>query len=169
VKQVTIQPLLELLRKLTELNRQLLELAKNQTEALVKNDFELLNSSVFKANKIVRAIAKLEQSRVQIIGEYLLSRAFNPDPRITVSDLIKIIFNAKEKKALMDSQNELMESVQSLKRVNQHNQRLLQLSSPYIHETLELMAGPPEDEIFYHNPSVQGTGTMPFRSFDSRA
>jgi flagellar biosynthesis/type III secretory pathway chaperone len=166
---MTILPLLEIMEKLTAAHRELLKLSEENTQALVQNDYERLNTIVHKGNKLVRLIAELERQCAQTIGEYLISRAFLPDPRVTISDLIKIVFKADEKRALIERQKDMLDVLQSLKRVNEHNQRLLQLSLSYINETLDLMTGSPEDEVVYHKPNVRGNGMKRFSTFDSRA
>ena len=80
-----------------------LNLPRMKTPVLVSNDIDQLNMIVNRENKWVRAISEANQQRLQLVGTYLISRGYNPNPKITVSDLIKVIFKAEEKQALSTS------------------------------------------------------------------
>ncbi|MDF2649362.1 MAG: hypothetical protein K0Q73_5167 [Paenibacillus sp.] len=150
---MSIQPLLETMDKLQEAHEALLELAKVKTPVLVSNDVDQLNMIVNKENKWVRAIAEMNQERIQIIGSYLISRGYNPNPKITINDLIKVIFKAEEKQALMETQKKLLATINALKESNVINQQLIEQSLAYVNYTLDLVIGAPEDDIVYRNPN----------------
>jgi flagellar biosynthesis/type III secretory pathway chaperone len=139
--------------KLQEAHEALLELAKVKTPVLVSNDVDQLNMIVNKENKWVRAIAEMNQERIQIIGSYLISRGYNPNPKITINDLIKVIFKAEEKQALMETQKKLLATINALKESNVINQQLIEQSLAYVNYTLDLVIGAPEDDIVYRNPN----------------
>lgn len=165
---MTIQPLLEIMEKLTAAHRELLKLSEEETQALIQNDYERLNVNVNKGSKLVRYIEELERQRAHEVNELLISRAFRPDPRVTITDLIKIVYHADDKKALMERQRDLLDVMHALKQTVLHNQRILQHSLSYVNQTLELMTASPDD-VIYQNPNVQGSGLKRYSTFDSRA
>lgn len=166
---MTIQSLVEIMEKLTAAHRELLNLSEGETQALIDNDYECVNNNVLKGSKLIRSITELERQRNNAVHDYLISRGYRPDPRITISDIIKIVFKANEKKALMECQKDLLDVVSALKRVNHHNQHLLQVSLSYVNETLDLLIASPDYEVVYQNPNVQGSGIQRYSTFDSKA
>lgn len=101
---MSIQALLETMERLQESHESLLELAQDKTQIIVSNNLEQLNLMVNKESKWIRVISEANQQRILLINSYLISRGYNPNPLITVGDLIKVIFNAQEKQALMQAQ-----------------------------------------------------------------
>lgn len=150
---MSIQPLLETMNTLQEAHEALLELAGVKTEVLVSNNIDELNLIVNRENKWVRAIAEANQQRIQFIGSYLISRGYNPNPKITVSDLIKVIFKAEEKQALMEAQQKLLVTIEKLKSSNVINQQLIEQSLAFVDYSLDLIIGPPDDDVVYKNPN----------------
>ncbi|MDQ0918575.1 flagellar protein FlgN [Paenibacillus sp. V4I5] len=166
---MSIQPLLETMDKLQEAHEALLELAKGKTQVLVSNDIDQLNMIVNRENKWVRAIAEANQQRIQIIGSYLISRGYNPNPKITVNDLIKVIFNAQEKQALSQAQQLLLTTIKELKECNIINQQLIEQSLSFINYSIDLVLGAPEDDVVYQNPHQQANGPKRLGVFDTKA
>lgn len=166
---MSIQPLLEIMNKLQEAHEALLELAQNKTPLLVSNDIDRLNMIVSKENKWLRLIAEANQQRVQCIGSYLISRGYNPNPNITISDLIKVIFKVEEKLALSQAQQKLVATIKLLKKENEINQQLIEQSLAFINYTIDLVLGAPEDDVVYQNPSHQTYGAKRAGLFDTKA
>ncbi|GFZ97608.1 hypothetical protein GCM10008018_49830 [Paenibacillus marchantiophytorum] len=164
---MSIQPLLDTMDKLQEAHEALLELAKGKTPVLISNDIDQLNMIVNRENKWVRAITEANQQRIQIIGSYLISRGYNPNPKITVGDLIKVIFKAEEKQALMEAQHKLLATIEDLKANNVINQQLIEQSLSFVNYSLDLVMGPPEDDLVYRNPNQARSGNR-LGMFDRR-
>lgn len=166
---MSIQPLLETMDKLQEAHEALFELARDKKRVLISNDVDQLNIIVNKESKWVRAIAEENKQRAQIIGAYLISRGYNPNPLITVSDLIKVIFKAEEKQALSQAQLKLLATIKKLKETNGFNQQLIEQSLSFINYTVDLVLGAPEDDVVYQNPNQQVYGSKRLGLFDTKA
>ncbi|KIL40688.1 flagellar biosynthesis protein FlgN [Gordoniibacillus kamchatkensis] len=166
---MTIEPLLELMERLAAVHSQLIELANEKTPVLVRNDVDSLNAIIHRENKLVRQVAELDRERVQRTGEYLISRGYNPDPRVTVSDLIKIIFKADEKKALMNVQQILLEKLIELKRLNETNQKLIEQSLAFINFSIDLLVDDPNQDLFYKAPASSSHNAVRNGLFDTKA
>jgi flagellar biosynthesis/type III secretory pathway chaperone len=166
---VTIKPLLETLNKLTEIHHELLVLAKEKTPVLVHNKIDKLNAIMHKENKLIKHVEELDQLRVQTTGEYLISRGYNPDPRISVNDLIKIIFKAEDKKALGEVQKGLFSIIMELRKVNEVNQKLTEQSLAFINYSMDLFVRTPEQDAFYQNPHQPTNSAVRNGLFDTRA
>jgi flagellar biosynthesis/type III secretory pathway chaperone len=166
---VTIQPILELMEQLAEIHRELIELAKEKTPVLVRNDVERLNAIIRKESKLVQRVAELDRERVQRTGEYLISRGYSPDPRVTISDLIKIIFKTEEKKALMEARRTLLDILAELKKLNELNQNLIEQSLAFINFSIDLLVDDPNQDLFYKAPTAPAGGSARNGVFDTRA
>ena len=114
-----------------------------------------LNLIVNKESKLVRHIDELDKQRFNEISKYLISRGYKPNPQITVSDLIRLIFKAEEKQALLHAHKQLMVVLEKLKQMNISNQQLIQQSLSFIDYSIDLVLGPSDDDIVYRNPSQQ--------------
>ncbi|MEW9702583.1 flagellar protein FlgN [Paenibacillus sp. SI8] len=166
---MSIQTLLDTMDRLQEAHEALLELAQDKKQILVSNDVEQLNLIVNKESKWIRVISEANNQRIQLINSYLISRGYNPNSLITVSDLIKVIFNAQEKQALTQAQQKLLAAVKQLKSANTFNQQLIEQSLSFINYTVDLVLGAPEDDVIYHNPNQQAYGTKRLGLFDTKA
>lgn len=166
---MSIQPLLDTMDKLQEAHEELLELAQVKKQILISNDVDRLNIIVNKESKFVRGIAESNQERLQHISSYLISRGYNPNPKITIGDLIKVIFKAEEKQALSQAQQKLLETIQHLKQYNTLNQQLIEQSLAFIDYSVDLVLGAPEDDVIYRNPALTNSRTKRMGVFDSKA
>lgn len=166
---MNLASLLELLEKLIELHQMLLVLAKEKTPVLVNNQVDRLNTIIHKENKLIKNVEEFDRRRVQLTGEYLISRGYNPDPKVRISDLIKIVFKADEKKALSDMQKRLFDSIKELQEHNEVNQKLVEQSMAFIDYSLDLFVKTPEQDAFYQHPNQSGYNPVRNGLFDTKA
>ncbi|WP_079415146.1 flagellar protein FlgN [Paenibacillus ferrarius] len=166
---VSIAQLLEVLENLISIHQTMLELAAQKTPVLVNNQVVELNTIIHKENKLIKQIEELERMRVQLTGEYLISRGYNPDPKVRVSDLIKIIFKAEEKKALSEVQARLLDVMTEMKKQNEVNQKLIEQSLAFIDFSLDLFVKTPEQDAFYQHPNQSGYNSVRNGIFDTKA
>lgn len=155
--------------EINEVHKHLLELAEEKKHAIIKNDVNKLNQIVNKESQYVRKVRDLDQQRAEAVNELLLSKCFRPDPKITTSDIIKLLYKSEEKKALSDAQKRLMQTLVQMKQVNDRNQQLIRQSLAFIDYSLDLVVGPIEEEATYHNPNQQAQGYKRNGYFDTRA
>ncbi|WP_284643212.1 flagellar protein FlgN [Paenibacillus silviterrae] len=166
---MSFQALLETMSALNEIHNTLLELAEQKKHVLINNQVEQLTQIVTKENKLLKQIGELDERRVEVIGEFLMEKGYKPNPRVTVGDLTKIIFNVEEKKQLTDAQKQLMGTIRKLRDLNQLNQELIQHSLAFVNYSLDLIVGPPEDDVLYQNPQLQSNAPKRQGLFDTRA
>jgi flagellar biosynthesis/type III secretory pathway chaperone len=164
---MSIQTLIDCMNELNEVHQVLLELAGRKRQVLIHNQVDLLNQIVNQENKLLRRITALDQQRVEAIGTVLMQRGYRPDPQITVSDLIRLIFRAEDKQALMDSHKRLLATLDQLREQNALNQQLIESSLAYINFSIELTMGTTEQENTYQHPMKSmypNTGNSMFNS-----
>ncbi|UUZ91220.1 flagellar protein FlgN [Paenibacillus sp. P25] len=166
---MSFEALLHTMAALNDVHNTLLELAEQKKHVLIHNQVEHLTQIVTKENKLLKQIGALDQRRVEAIGAFMMEKGYKPNPRVTVSDLTKIIFNVEDKKALVDKQKQSLATIRKLREINQINQQLIEQSLAYINYSLDLMTGPSEDDVIYQNPLQTSYGTKRPGLFDTKA
>ncbi|WP_010278719.1 flagellar protein FlgN [Paenibacillus senegalensis] len=165
---MSIPQLINILDQLTEVHHQLLESGEQKKQAIIDNDVKQINQLVTAEGKRIKQVADLEQERIELCKQFLIAKGYRPSLRITVAELSKLIFNADEKKALLDAQHRLVDVMQQVKLVNESNQQLIKQALQFIEFSIDVMAGPGQDEWMYkhpgHAPASARTGM-----FDTRA
>lgn len=165
----SFEALLDVLDRLNEQHGTLLELAEQKRQALVKNEVDQLSVIVNKENKCVRQIDELNNQRIEATGQFMIEKGYKPNPRVTVSDLTKIIFQPEDKKRLMDAQKQVVATIRKLKTANQLNQQMIEHSLAFINYSVDLFVGDPEDDSIYRRPSQSKQGKKAPGLFDTRA
>jgi flagellar biosynthesis/type III secretory pathway chaperone len=166
---MAFQALIQTMTALNDIHDTLFELAEQKKQVLIRNDMEQLTLIVSKENKLIKKIGELDQQRLDAIGQFLIEKGYKPNPKVTLSDLSKIIFNVEEKKALIDLQRQLTTTVHKLRQINIVNQQLIEQSLAFIDYSLDLYVGAPEDEVVYHNPQQQMKAGKRPGLFDTKA
>jgi flagellar biosynthesis/type III secretory pathway chaperone len=166
---MSIQPLTETLEKLIELHQVLLKLAQEKTPVIVKDEVERLSAIMSQENKLLKQVADLDRQRVERTSEYLQARGYAPNPNVTISDLIRMIFKVEDKKMMQVLQQRLLESISELRKANDLNQKLIEQSLQFINYSIDLLTGAPDQDATYRNPQQQGYGTARAGLFDTRA
>lgn len=165
---MAIQELVTTLQELGAIHQELLELAEQKKDVIVQNLVDQLNSIVNKEAKLLRRVGELEEQRVLHTNRFLAGKGYRPDPGITLTDLVRIVFKSEERRALLDAQRELTATLEALREANQLNQELIKNSLMFIDYSLNLMVGA-EDEATYQNPLQQQSGYKRASQFDTRA
>jgi len=165
---MAFEALIQIMTALNDVHENLLELAERKKQVLIQNDVEQLMQIVSKENKLVKQIGELDQQRVEAIGQFMIEKGYKPNPKVTVSDLTKIIFNVEDKKALLGTQKQLLGNIHRLKEANRLNQHLIEQSIKFINYSLDLIVGP-DDDGFYQNPLQQNKGYNKSGFFNAKA
>ncbi|MGG2197697.1 flagellar protein FlgN [Paenibacillus validus] len=166
---MAFEALIRIMAALNDVHLSLLELAELKKAALIQNDVEALTQIVTKENKWIKQIGELDADRVEAIGQFMIEKNFKPNKRVTVSDLTKIIFDAEDKKKLIEAQRQLLNTIRKLREQNQLNQQLIEHSLAFVNYSLDLIVGPPDDDVLYHRPQHQPSGYKRPGLFDTRA
>ncbi|WP_223275850.1 flagellar protein FlgN [Paenibacillus elgii] len=167
---MSFEAVLQTMSELNDVHLTLLELAEQKKHALIHNQVEQLTQIVTKENKLLKRIGELDLQRVDAIGNFLIEKGYKPNPRVTVSDLTKIIFNAEEKRILVDSQKQLLATIRKLREHNELNQQMIEQSLAFINYSIDIIAAPPDNDMFYSKPTQQQDQHLRRNTmFDTRA
>ena len=88
---------------------------------------------------------------------------------ITITEIVKLMFRSEDKERIQGLQIELLDRLNELKLINERNTKLIEQSLAFIDYSIDLLSGPPEDEVFYQNPLTQKGGSAKAMRFDTRA
>lgn len=166
---MAFEALLQTMTTLNDIHESLLELAERKKQVLIHNDVEQLMQIVTKENKLIKQVTELDEQRVEAIGHYMIEKGYKPNPKVTVSDLTKIVFNVEDKKLLLGKQKQLLGTIHKLRETNRLNQQLIEHSLAFLDYSMDLIAGPPENEYTYQKPQQLSNGSKRPGLFDTRA
>lgn len=166
---MTIYDVISCLENIQRLHTELLELAQEKKDVIIANDIPRLNQLVNKEGQLVRQLGEAETERVEAVNRFLVARCYRPNPKVTVSDLIQLLFKAEEKRALMDIQSSLTEIASRLRSANDLNQQLIQQSLDYLNYSIDLLLSPEDGQDgIYRKPTGTSTGYSRSGFFDAR-
>lgn len=165
-----IQSVIEHMRILNELHGRLLDIADRKKNALVRNAIEEINSMVNQEVKLVRQISVADTERVQAIRQFLEEQGVHADDSVTVSDVVRLVFNAEERRQLMKEREQLLGRIDRLKELNELNQQLIQQSLAYLEYSLDVISGAPDSDVVYQRPQSSPSFNTSRRGlFDTKA
>lgn len=154
---------------MTDLHKELKELAKQKTEMIKKGDTPELQFLLKKENKAIQDIRKTEETLVQNTTLFLEQKEMEIDSPI-LSKVIEVVEDTQEKSTILEQKEKLENEIKELKELNQLNQDLLTQSLQFVQLSLELLQ-PDIDSYNYdrsekeHGNSKQTNHSM----FDSKA
>ncbi|WP_020619534.1 flagellar protein FlgN [Paenibacillus daejeonensis] len=163
-----LQVVMDTLHQLTDLHRDLSALGRTKREALGSGDIDTVAQTASRESKILQKITELDKQRLLAIGQYVARRGFAPTGSFRMEQLIQMVFKAEEKQALRDACVQLNVALLELQEINEFNQQMIRLNLEYVSHSIDLIAGPPEEDATYHR-SLQAEGFKRFSQFDTRA
>jgi hypothetical protein len=79
-----------------------------------------------------------------------------------------LVHKAALKQALIDATEDLSGAILQLHHINDSNQQMIKLQLEYINYSIDVIAGPSENEATYHR-SLQEQGFIRMSQFDTKA
>ena len=165
---MSIEPAIEMLRQMRSMHESLICLAEQKQGSLIRNQTDELMKITRQENKLVKQIQEADHLRRLWVAQYLQSKNFPVQYTITVSEFSKYVFNPGEKKALLDEQKLLADTIYTLKNLNDSNQLMIEEALKFIDFSLDLMTMA-DDGVVYKNPNQQSPSVGRSSIFDSKA
>lgn len=164
---MSVQVIIEILQKQSEVYEQLLELANQKTPVLVRNDVQQLNAILQQERKLIKRSEELEVSRMQHTNIFFAN--MRSHYRLgKLSDLIKAVTHADDKVTLSRYHGILTELLDELKRKNDKNQQLIQESLSFLDFSIELLTDDPSDDYTYKHPQTLAYGKSSSFGYDKK-
>lgn len=153
MEQSTFSLLIQQLKQLLLIYRALFTFAEEKKQAIIKNHIETINMITMKESKAMKPVPDLESSARTLLTKLQRELGFRPKLKMTLSEMVQLLTDPKQKQELSQVQNDLASVSDKLKQSNAHNQQLIQLSLEYVNFSLDAICGPPEDEVTYQRPT----------------
>ncbi|MFC5653080.1 flagellar protein FlgN [Paenibacillus solisilvae] len=163
-----VDAIVEVLEKQAVLYSQLLELAKQKTPFLVKNEVDQLNAAMQKEKRLLKQAEEHEQVRMQLSGQFFTGLGLPRYKGGRLSEMIRTVTSAQDKQKLAELHEQLTSSLHELQKINQLNQQLIEQSLKFIDYSIDIMVEDPHDDITYQHPRSPGYGNPRNGLFDTR-
>lgn len=163
------QQLIDSLLLLDEYHRDMLVIGETKKTAIINNDVEKLIEVMNQESKVMKQIEKAEGERISACQAFLQEKGIKSQLNLTITELIRLVFDPEEKKHLQQAQSRLSATLDQLKELNDLNQKLLEQSLNFIDYSLDLLGGRSDDEITYQHPGGKTGGIHRPGWFDTRA
>ncbi|CAI6084324.1 flagellar protein FlgN [Cohnella sp. JJ-181] len=162
------EAILEPLHGLADIYGQLIGLSRDKREAVLENRVDVVAAVTNKEARLLPQVADLEAKRAAAVQSYLAGLGLGGARNIRMEQLIRLIPSAEAKRALESVTDRLSQATDELRRLNDFNQQMMRTHLEYIHYSIDVIAGPSEDEATYHR-SLQEQGFSRPSQFDTRA
>ncbi|MCR8660501.1 flagellar protein FlgN [Paenibacillus endoradicis] len=169
MEQSAFQLLISHLRQLLLIYRALFTLADEKKRAIIENNIELINALTMKETKALKPVPELESSIRAQLTKLQRDLGFRPKLKMTLSEMSKMLVIPEEKQELADVQVAIADISTKLSKANELNQQLIQQSLEYVHFSLDVLCGPPDDEVTYKRPTVNPDVQKRTGIYDTRA
>ncbi|HIW31733.1 MAG TPA: flagellar protein FlgN [Candidatus Paenibacillus intestinavium] len=169
MEQSAFQLMMSQLRQLLLIYRALFTLSDEKKRAIISNDIELINALTMKETKALKPVPELEAGIRTQLTKLQRDLGFRPKLKMTLSEMAKMLVVPEEKQELTDIQADLGDISIKLSKAIELNQQLIQQSLEYVHFSLDVLCGPPDDEVTYKRPTVNTDIQRRSGIYDSRA
>lgn len=169
MEQSAFQLLISQLRQLLLIYRALFTLADEKKRAIIENNIELINVLTMKETKALKPVPELEAVIRAQLTKLQRDLGFRPKLKMTLSEMTKMLVIPEEKQELADIQVAIADISTKLSKANQLNQQLIQQSLEYVHFSLDVLCGPPDEEVTYKRPTMNTDVQKRTGIYDTRA
>jgi hypothetical protein len=163
-----VQGILDPIRKLTALYQQLIVLGQEKQKAILANSTDIIIQVTNRESKYLKDISAQEAHRVAAVQRFASELGLASNTVIRIEQLIQLVHKAALKQALIDATEDLSGAILQLHHINDSNQQMIKLQLEYINYSIDLIAGPSENEATYHR-SLQEQGFIRMSQFDTKA
>ena len=161
--------LIESLRLMLQLYRQLLDLGKQKKDQVIGNRLNDLTDTLAKETRILKQLTEAEKARVQAVLTFQRSLGLKENPQAKLADLAEMIVGRSEKREALELLDEIGRVAAELRELNERNQALVRQALEMVEFTLDLLAGPPEEEAVYQAPTQKPAEPKRISRFDAKA
>src|SRR5699024_8449555 len=127
--KVTIKPMIQVLTKLVDVHKSLLENARQKTEVVKEGSAEQLQMILVKERKYIQVLEQAEAERKKEVENLQQGLPLN---NATITEILDHIPNNEEKKEIENQTLELTEMITSLKQQEQLNRAVHQKSMQFV-------------------------------------
>lgn len=166
--QEVVKDIVNVLQELIEVHEQLIVLGKEKQQVIGAADTNGLSRVTSQEKRLLQTLVDLEQRRANLVRDYFKQTGLVVVRKFKMEHLIQAVYNAEEKRMLIETSDTLRKLIDTLKELNDFNQQLLRMQLSYVDYSLDLLIGPVEEEVTYHR-ALQANGHSRLNKYDTKA
>lgn len=143
-----IGKIVELLRQITGIYRELYDLSVKKQESIIANDAEAVSDIVKEEWKILGKAGDLEKERGELVQAYLSQKG--KESSSSLQDLMAVA-SPPEQKELQSVSTELKELLEKQKKINAENRSLIEMHLEYMDYMVNTVLKEPQVSDIYGN------------------
>jgi len=163
---VSVKAIIQVIENLIRLHDALLENAKQKTEAVKEGSLDKLQMVLIEERKYIQLLEQSESDRKAAIDHWFLQNNYPLNNRPTLTELLNLLSNQKEKNELERKSHLLKDLILLLKQQEQLNHALIQQSMQFVQLSLNVL-NPSINNMNYGNKSKKVS--VKRTVFDSKA
>ncbi|HLR65659.1 flagellar protein FlgN [Virgibacillus alimentarius] len=163
---MSVKAIIQVIENLIRLHDALLENAKQKTEAVKEGSLDKLQMVLIEERKYIQLLEQSESDRKAAIDHWFLQNNYPLNNRPTLTELLNLLSNQKEKNELERKSHLLKDLILLLKQQEQLNHALIQQSMQFVQLSLNVL-NPSINNMNYGNKSKKVS--VKRTVFDSKA
>lgn len=161
----SIQQLKDTLIKENEMYANVLRLVEEKTEVITKGDIKTLENITKREQQFITTMNTFEKIRRSILTN--IAEGLNIEEDFTVSELL-LHLDEDIANDIDELRYKLLDTIHSIKLVNESNEKLIHQSLQYINFNLEILTHSPEDGNKYNSTASESKEIKPINLFDMK-
>lgn len=166
---MAFRELVQTLKSMQQMYEALHQLAEKKKNYIIKNEVSELTACLSQESKLLKSLTEHETTVRSATTRLQRDMGLRPKLKITISEIVKLIFNPNDKQELMKLQANITAATEKLRKANELNQQLIQQSLEFVGFSLDVIYGEPEEEVVYKKPTMAPGGVKRAGQFDTRA
>ncbi len=150
---MAVQKLLESLRLLLRLYRELIDLGWKKKDQVIGNRLNDLTETLAKESRVLKQLAEAETARVQAVLAFQRELGLQENPEAKLAELAEWMTDPAGKTELLHLMDDIGRAAGELRELNERNQKLVRQALGMVEAQLDLFAGVPEEEAVYRAPT----------------
>ncbi len=161
---MSVERLMELMKKHIILHETLLQIAMKKTSVLVNKNITELHQLINKEQSAITIIQQVENERMKVVTQLL----GNSSKELTLQSCMNHC-NKSEQEILQTLQNKLLDVIVELKKANDLNQQLTEQSMHFLNISLDMFLPERQFAQYGQSSTEQLPDEKPLSIFDSKA
>ncbi len=161
----SIQQLKDTLIRENEMYSNVLKLAEQKTEVIIKGDIRALEDITKKEQQFITSMNTFEKIRRSVLTN--IADELDIEKDFSISELL-LFLEEDIGNDIDELRYELLETINALKEVNKRNEKLINQNLEYVNLNLEILKHLSEDGNKYDNKASESKKTRPMNFFDAK-
>lgn len=145
--------------------QELLNTSREKKDIIVKNDIDALREILIIENQLVGKNQKLEKNRIELF--YDISMVLGKPKNSNLTQILEGLQGQPEQARISECREKILEIVDELKKINDENQNLLELSASYVEFNINTMSSANTPQTFYDS-SGNPINSSEYKMFDAK-